>query len=161
MKIVYLSLGSNISPKKENILLAIKYLKSKNINIESISPFYITEPWGKRNQEWMINIVIKASTSLKPKELLNQCKTIEKFVGRKKRKKWMQREIDIDILFYDKYIIKEKNLVIPHPKICERNFVLIPLLEVSPKFVDPVTNKTIIDMVTECKDNSLFIKLKT
>jgi len=132
--IVYFSLGSNKGDKKLNLINAINKLKSSNIEILKISSLYKTEPVGIKNQDDFFNIVIKARTYLPPERLLFKIKEIEKQLGRKNEYRWGPREIDIDILFYDNIKINKDDLIIPHPQIKERNFVLIPLLEIEEDF---------------------------
>ncbi|OGJ50772.1 2-amino-4-hydroxy-6-hydroxymethyldihydropteridine diphosphokinase [Candidatus Peregrinibacteria bacterium RIFOXYA2_FULL_33_7] len=154
---IYLSLGSNLAPKKFQIQKAIKKLNQNKILIQKISSFYKTQPVGVKKQPWFINICLEAKTNLEPLKLLETCKKIEKQTGRKNRGNWQKREIDIDILFYGEKIIKENNLKIPHPEIPERKFVLIPLNEIAPNFIHPIKQKKISKLLKETKDKNIVI----
>jgi len=140
--IVFLGLGSNIGNKKQNLENAIKKLGEKISGIQA-SKFYETEPWGFVNQDKFLNAVIIGRTNLCPSQLLKFVKQIEQAVGRVERFKWGPREIDIDILFYDDLVYKDDFLIIPHPFIQERKFVLEPLLDLDPNFVHPIFKKTV------------------
>ncbi len=135
--IIYLSLGSNLGDKKKNLQKALEELKKDPITVKKISSFYKTQPVGLKEQPDFFNIVIKAKTSLSPDELLKSILNIEKKMGRKRKKKYGPRIIDIDILLYNDLIIKKKELNIPHPAMHERNFVLIPLKEIEPQLIHP------------------------
>ena len=149
MTIVYLSLGSNIGDRIGYIQQATSLLNlTDNITIIRTSAFYETEPWGMSTDTWFVNAVVELKTSLSPQDLLNECKRIEKQLGRFTAEKsgYADRTIDIDILFYGKEIINEKDLVIPHKFLHLRAFTLVPLLELIPDFEHPVLHKTIIDL---------------
>lgn len=150
---VYLSLGSNLGRRKRYITKAIALLnKNPLFKLERVSSFYETEPEGFKNQPGFINICLKAKTALLPQELLKFIKEIEEKLGRKKRRRWGPREIDIDILFYGKEIIKQRGLIIPHPRIETRFFVLKPLVEISPNLRHPVTGITMRELLRHCKN---------
>lgn len=141
---IFLGLGSNIGDRTNYISDAVSEIKiNKAIKFVKSSSLYETEPWGVEKQNLFLNIVIEIYTSLTPGELLKFIKETETKLGRTARKKWTEREIDIDILFYDDLIIKKKGLSIPHPEIYNRNFVLIPMNEIAPDFVHPVLKKNI------------------
>ena len=140
--VIYLSLGSNIGNRRKNLELAVKELDKKNIKLIKLSSLYETEPIGPKQRKFY-NVAGKFTTNFKSQELLEVIKNIEKNLGRKKTYHWGPRIIDIDILFYGTQIIKKENLTIPHKEIQNREFVLIPLKEISPKFIHPVYKKTI------------------
>lgn len=117
------------------------------------SAFYSTAAWGNTDQPDFLNQVIVISTKMKADEVLAQILLIEKSMGRIRTVKNAPRIIDIDILFYEKEIINEKDLIVPHPLIQERKFVLIPLNELSPNFIHPVFKKNIHELLANCKDN--------
>jgi len=148
---IYLSLGSNIGDRLSNLKKACQLLEEKGILILRKSSFYLTQPWGIKNQPEFINQVIEAETSLPPEELLTLLKEIEGVLGRKKGKRWGPRIIDIDILFYGDEIIRKPDLIIPHPLLQERAFVLIPLCEISPSLMHPILKKKIVELVREVK----------
>lgn len=159
---VYVSLGSNINPIK-NIELSIVSIgdipKSKIIKISS---FYKTKPYGNIiNQPDYINVVICISTRLSPKKLLNYTQLIELKYGRIRNKyiKWGPRTLDIDILLFDKLIINDKNLIIPHYDIINRIFVIVPLLEISPNICLP--NGYMLSLRLKKFDLKKIIKIKS
>ena len=149
MAIVYLCLGSNMGDKIGNIQQATRLLCSENLlKLIRTSTIYETEPWGVKDQSWFVNAVIEAKTKLEPEELLAHCQKVEKMIGRNREleKRWGERPIDIDILFYGNEIIEDENLVIPHKHLHERAFALVPLLELIPDFIHPVLNKSLLDL---------------
>ncbi len=154
MHYVYIGIGSNLKDKFTNIKLALWHLKTLG-KIVKKSSLYKSSPVENRNQPYFLNCVVKLTTKLLPYKLLKKLKDIEKKLGRKKtKKKYQPRTIDLDILLYDKKIIKSKNLTIPHEKLHKRKFVLWPLAEIAPNFVHPVLNKKIKDLKKELKDKS-------
>lgn len=129
---ILLGLGSNIGNKTTNIINAIQLLKAtKGIIIDRMSSLYRTTPIGVIDQPEFLNAVISIITTLTPHELLEVCLGIEKKMGRVRTRKWGPRNIDIDILFYDDVIMNSAELCLPHPHMHERNFVLVPLLEIA------------------------------
>lgn len=133
---VYIGLGSNLGDRRGNLEKACKKL-----NCLEKSLVYETEPFGVKDQPKFLNMVCMIETDLSPRDLLKHIKEIEVELGRKKRKKWGPREIDIDILFYGDLVIDEPDLKIPHPGILEREFVMKPLTEIAPEFIHPVYKK--------------------
>lgn len=130
MTTIYLSLGSNLGNRENNLLQAVRFLK-KEIHIIKVSSFYETKPQDNTKQPYFLNCCIKGETNLKPLELLNFTENIEQLLGRKEKGNFLPRTLDIDILYYGMQNINLNNLTIPHPKICQRSFVLIPLLEIA------------------------------
>jgi len=131
MVVCYLGLGSNLGNRRKNIKKALDYLaKIKGIKIEKSSRIYETKPVGGPTQRKFLNAAIKIRTSLSPQLLLAALKKIEKDLGRKPTVRFGPRPIDLDILLYANKIIKRKNLVIPHPRMFRREFVLRPLREI-------------------------------
>ena len=145
MPIVFLSLGSNIGDKEEHIRKALTHL-AKTCKVERTSHLYLTEPVGDTEQDWFLNCVAEVETDIDPKKLLSSIKSIERKLGRKKTVKNGPRIIDIDILFYGDCVLNTKNLVIPHPLLQERLFVLQPMMDLNPGFVHPVLKKTIQEL---------------
>ncbi len=149
MAIVYLSLGSNSGDRIGYVQQATSLLgASDNITLIRTSAFYETEPWGMDSENWFVNAVVEIKTSLSPQDLLAECQRIETQLGRKreKSKEYSDRTIDIDILFYNKDIINDENLTIPHKFVHLRAFTLVPLLELIPNFEHPVLHKTISEL---------------
>ena len=132
---VYLSLGSNIGSKEKNLNKAISLLKTTpSIHCVISSSFYLTEPQGYKNQEDFLNCVISLETNLDPLNLLKLCQHIESKLKRVRLFKWGPRIIDLDILLYDNIKINLQNLIIPHPRMLERAFVLVPLSEFTSEY---------------------------
>ena len=148
VKIAYLALGSNLGNKLINLEKA-KLLLNKKIKIVKTSSFYETPSWPNSNFPKFLNIVIKIKTNLKPLALLNLIKSIEKKLGRKKTLKNYPRTCDIDIIDYNGKIINYKNLQIPHPNLHKRNFVLIPLFEISKGWFHPVFKVNIANLISK------------
>ena len=153
MNNTYLLLGSNMGNSLNQLSVAIDHIKKKTGEIIRKSGLYSTAAWGNPNQPDFLNQVIKIETTLTVEETLESILAIEKLMGRVRTTKNAPRIIDIDILFFDKEIISEKDLVVPHPEIQNRRFVLIPLNEISPQFKHPVLKKTIAELLEECPDN--------
>ena len=156
----FIAIGSNLGTPKENCIEAINIISSNpNIKIISKSSFYQTAPVGNTKQDWFINAVIKVSTQLNSDILLSAILKIESKMGRIRKEKWGPRIIDLDLLFYDNLVIKQKDLTLPHPEIDKRNFVLQPLNEIGENFIHPSLNKSINTLLKESKDNSVVKKL--
>ncbi|MEI8053156.1 MAG: 2-amino-4-hydroxy-6-hydroxymethyldihydropteridine diphosphokinase [Bacteroidota bacterium] len=148
----YLLLGSNIGDSKKNIAIANKEIEKQIGKTLRSSSVYATAAWGNKDQPDFLNQIIIINTIHEPLYLLQLILAIEKKMGRIRTQKNAPRTIDIDILFFDKLIINQPNLIIPHPLISERNFVLVPMNELSPQFIHPHYNKTIHEMLLKCKD---------
>ncbi len=155
----YIAFGSNIGDREANINRALWILKQK-IKLIKTSSLYETKPMYLENQEWFLNGVAKINTELKPKELLDFLKSTEKKMGRKEVGRNGPRIIDLDILFFGEQIVSENDLHIPHPKIQERAFVLVPLAEIEPNLTHPTYKKTISQLLSELKYDKSEIKLK-
>ena len=150
MAIVYLSLGSNSGDRIGFVQQATSLLgAAEGITLIRTSAFYETEPWGMESENWFVNAVVEIKTTLSPRDLLKECQRIELQLGRKHdclNKGYADRTIDIDILFYNKDIINEEDLVIPHKYLHLRAFTLVPLLELIPNFEHPVLHKSISEL---------------
>jgi 2-amino-4-hydroxy-6-hydroxymethyldihydropteridine diphosphokinase len=145
MATVYLCLGSNLDDMKKNLAQALELL-SEQVRIEKISSLYQTEPVGYREQPDFLNAVCRGSTRLKSLKLLDFVKKIEAAMGRISSFRDAPRPIDIDILLYDNEIVESPVLTIPHPRLAERAFVLVPFAEIEPEAQHPVTGKTVREM---------------
>ena len=145
MNLAYLGLGSNLGDREANLRRAIDLLKEK-VWINKVSSLYETEPLGWGPQPLFLNAVCQGTTFLSPQELLAFIKSIEKAMGRAESFRNAPRIIDIDILLYSDRIINTPELTIPHPRLEERAFVLVPLAEIAPELVHPVSRKAIKDL---------------
>ncbi len=154
---VYLGLGSNLGDRQKNLATAATLLQDHSIDIELASPVYLTDPWGFKSKSNFLNRVIRIKTDADPMELLNIALETERKMGRLIAwQVYSDRIIDIDILFYGERIISTKPLVIPHPLLHKRIFVLKPMSDIAPGFNHPVFNKSIGQLLAECPDESLI-----
>ena len=142
----YLGLGSNMGDTRKNLDIAVDLLKSsKNITVIKVSSYYETEPVGYVEQDWFLNIVVQIETNFEPEELLVFCQQIEEVLKRKRIIRWGPRTIDVDILLYEHYTSNEESLTIPHPRMTERAFVMVPLYEIAPDLV--IEGKSINEII--------------
>ncbi len=155
---VYLGLGSNIGDRQENLDKALNFL-SQRLRMGKISSVYDTEPVGSTEQPRFLNLVCQAYTRLEPAGLLSLAKGIESKLGRTGKSN-APRTIDIDILLYDEQVMETPELVIPHPKMVERAFVLVPLAEIAPDLVHPVNGKTMKELSSAIREKQGILKLE-
>ena len=142
---VFLGLGSNLGDKEANLRAAIYEIEKRIGKVISLSAFYTTEPWGFTSENTFVNAVCKVDTSFLPMEVLHITQEIEKDLGRIQKSvhgNYSDRSMDIDILLYNDIILHTDQLTIPHPLMCERKFVLEPLVEIAPELIHPITGKT-------------------
>jgi 2-amino-4-hydroxy-6-hydroxymethyldihydropteridine diphosphokinase len=145
---VYIALGTNLGNRLANLRVAIASMPPE-INALAESHVYETPPWGYEDQPAFLNMVVKAETSLEPEPLLKYLKQLEVELGREQNFRWGPRLIDLDILFYDDLVLDSPPLVIPHPRLHERAFVLVPLMDVAPDLVHPVFQRRVSDFLAE------------
>ncbi|HQV63793.1 MAG TPA: 2-amino-4-hydroxy-6-hydroxymethyldihydropteridine diphosphokinase [Anaerolineales bacterium] len=150
--IVYLALGSNMGNRLSNLKAAVLNL-TPQMTVKQKSSVYETPPWGFTEQDAFLNQVVKVTTYLEPEPLLRHLKRMETALGRVPNFQNGPRVIDIDILFFDKMIINTPPLVVPHPRLHERAFVLVPLAEIEPDFVHPILQRP-INKILEDVDRS-------
>ncbi|HVN16616.1 MAG TPA: 2-amino-4-hydroxy-6-hydroxymethyldihydropteridine diphosphokinase [Anaerolineales bacterium] len=146
MSTVYLALGTNLGDRLANLRAAIDAL-SPDVRVLAQSHIYQTPPWGYEDQPAFLNMAVKGETDLGPESLLKRLKQIEVELGREPTFRYGPRQIDLDILFYDDLILNQENLVIPHPRLQERAFVLVPLNDIAPELRHPVIGKTVREML--------------
>lgn len=147
--IVYLALGSNLGNREENLKQSIASLPPQMV-VKAKSHVYETPPWGYEDQPRFLNQVVKAQTYLQPEPLLKHIKRLEVALGRKATFRNGPREIDIDILLYDDLVLDTPILTLPHPHMHERGFVLLPMMDLDPDLVHPLTGKSVREMLISC-----------
>jgi 2-amino-4-hydroxy-6-hydroxymethyldihydropteridine diphosphokinase len=156
----YLSLGSNIGKKERNLARARRLLERSGIRIVRSSSVYRTEPVGMSRQPWFVNQVIEIATALRPQGLLRLLKKAEKDLGRRPGPVNGPRPIDLDILLAGERVVKGKGLVIPHPRLAQRNFVLVPLEEIAPRTIHPLFKKTVSELCRVSEDTAVVRRLR-
>lgn len=156
----FLCLGSNLGDKEKNLERAHSLLREKGVRIIQLSSVYETQPVDFPSQSWFFNQVIEIETGIVPSDLLELVKRIEKSMGRNTLIQKGPRVIDIDILLAEDKVIHTKKLNIPHPRLSERNFVLIPFAEISPETVHPLLKETIQNLLEKSDDRSTVKPVK-
>ena len=144
----YIALGTNLGNRLANLRAAIAAF-APEIVVTAESHVYETPPWGYEDQPAFLNMVVKAETGLGPESLLKNLKQLEVELGREQNFRWGPRLIDLDILFYDNMVIDTPPLVIPHPRLHERAFVLVPLADVAPDLIHPIFQKSVSQLLAE------------
>lgn len=159
MTSVYIALGSNIGNRGENLCRAIALLTEAGVKIKKVSSIYETEPVDYLDQDWFLNSVLEAETQLEPLALLRAMRSIESTMGSKKAFAKGPRLIDLDILLYDDQTIATPDLQVPHPRMLERKFVLVPLVEIAPDLRHPSWPHTAKEVLAKSTDRSEVRKL--
>jgi 2-amino-4-hydroxy-6-hydroxymethyldihydropteridine diphosphokinase len=154
---VFLGLGSNLGNREENLLKAQKLIDKKVGKVHSKSSIYETAAWGITEQNAFLNQVLEIETVFSPDAVLHLLLKIEKNMGRIREIKWGERSIDIDVLYYNNEIISTENLVVPHPFIQERKFVLVPLCEIAPVFIHPRLKQSNLELLEKCQDSGEIV----
>jgi 2-amino-4-hydroxy-6-hydroxymethyldihydropteridine diphosphokinase len=148
MKTAYLGLGSNVGERLEQLESAIKILDNvEGVQVSQISSVYETEPVGYVDQPNFLNLCVEVKTELTPQQLLQQCFYTEQQLHRVRDIRWGPRTLDVDILLYEDEIIEEENLIVPHPRMRERAFVLTPLNDIAADVVEPRTQLSVSELV--------------
>jgi 2-amino-4-hydroxy-6-hydroxymethyldihydropteridine diphosphokinase len=158
-KRVFLSLGSNRGDRAANIRKALAELPGVGVEIKRVSSFYRSEPVGFRPQAWFVNCVAEAQTRLMPLQLLKAVKFVERALGRRPSVAKRPRPIDIDILLYESVVMRSAVLCIPHERMAERRFVLLPLRELAGNLRHPLSKRTVYEMLAEAGDTSQVVRL--
>jgi 2-amino-4-hydroxy-6-hydroxymethyldihydropteridine diphosphokinase len=152
---IYLSLGSNLGDRSANLEQAIEALPGAGIKILRRSSTYETEPVDFLEQPWFLNCVMEGKTNLPPRALLGKLQGIEQQLGSRKLVPRGPRIIDLDVLFYGSQVIREPGIEIPHPRLAQRRFVLVPLVEIAPQLRHPLMGKTADELLAETPDRSV------
>ena len=146
---VYLGLGTNLGDKEQNLRMSIKKIEERIGNVVSLSAFYATAPWGFSSENSFLNAAVCVETTLLPLQVLEETQRIERELGRTEKSVnglYADRLIDIDLLLYDDRVMDAEGLILPHPLMTERRFVLEPLSEIAPDVVHPVLHKTMKEL---------------
>jgi 2-amino-4-hydroxy-6-hydroxymethyldihydropteridine diphosphokinase len=154
-KLIYLSLGSNLGDRAANLERAIEALPEIGVRVLRRSSLYETEPVDFLAQPWFLNCVVEGETSLVPRQLLEELQAIERKLGGQKLVPRGPRIIDLDVLFYDAAVIHEAGIEIPHPRLAERRFVLVPLAELTPELRHAVLRQTAAELLAATQDRSV------
>ena len=142
----YLALGSNLGDKEANLRRALELVQQRGVEVVKTSSFICTEPYGVTDQPQFVNGVCEVRTSLEPLELLQTLLEIEQEMGRVRLRHWGERNIDLDLLLYEDVVMDTPELILPHPDMQNRDFVLLPLAEIAPELVHPILQKSIEEL---------------
>lgn len=155
MHLVFIALGSNLGDRAANLQAAIEALEPE-VHTLKCSPVYETPPWGYSDQPQFLNQVVEAETDLSPVALLECMKKIEVQLGRQETFRFGPRLIDLDIIFYDREVIDYPPLIIPHPRLAERGFVLMPLADLAPDFRHPILGDSVSDLLSKVETDGII-----
>ncbi len=156
---ILLSIGSNMGDRLGFLQGAVDALANAGgFKLTAISPVYETEPVGKKDQPQFLNAAVELESRLSPDSLLVNLKQIEGRIGRTPSQKWGPREIDLDLIYVGDLVVNSPMLTLPHPGVADRRFVLAPLADIAPDFVDPLRKRTVCEMLSICSDMSKVMK---
>jgi 2-amino-4-hydroxy-6-hydroxymethyldihydropteridine diphosphokinase len=155
MNLIYLSLGTNLGRREQHLEAALELIQSRVGTVVSVSRYYESEPWGYSSEYSFYNCCVSLSSALDPLPLLDKLLEIEMEMGRKREGKgYSDRIIDIDLLLHGDCKMDHPRLTLPHPSMGDRKFVLLPLAEIAPALIHPLTKRTISEMLQNCMDQS-------
>lgn len=154
-----LSLGSNVGNKRSQLERTIQQLSSTKVQIVQASSIYLTEPVDYPCQDWFLNQALVVRTQLTPHELLTHCVQVEEMLGRRRNIVKGPRPMDVDILLYADQIINGRELIIPHPRLHLRRFVLTPVAEIASDFRHPILHDSMVELLEQCRDSAEVVKV--
>ena len=154
-------MGSNLGDRAAHLELALGELRGGGVEVKRVSSVWETEPVGVRNQPWFLNVVAEGETELFPVQLLDRLQEIEIRMGRRRLREQGPRTVDIDILLYGNFCIRNRRLTVPHPRLGERKFVLEPLVELAPDLRHPISRLTMRELLALTPDRSTVRRLET
>lgn len=149
---VYISLGTNLGDKEQNLRMAVQNIEGQIGKVISLSAFYVTAPWGFSSENSFLNAAVCIETELSPLEVLHETQVVERKLGRSHKSVngiYRDRLIDIDILLYDQVVMEVDKLTLPHPLMTERRFVMEPLVEIAPDLVHPILKRTMKEIIED------------
>ena len=156
---LYLGLGTNLGDRRQNLTTAIRLLRERVGHSLRMAPIYRTPAWGVTDQPDFYNTVVELRTHLPSAQVLTEILNIEQEMGRVRLRHWGERLIDIDLLLYGDECIETPTLIVPHPFMAERDFVLVPLADLAPELPHPVHGRTIRELLTDSSDRSVLVRL--